>query len=91
MSFAFATTAWGAYPGHPVTDIQSGRGFVGNAFLFAHPQKSVVRGPFVARPTPAWFVTNRHAGSRHAQAPRLRGEALVGRSCPGSLAAAMRR
>jgi acyl-CoA reductase-like NAD-dependent aldehyde dehydrogenase len=58
MSFVFATTAWGAYPGHPATDIQSGSGVVGNAYLFAQPQKSVVRGPFVSRPEPAWFATN---------------------------------
>ena len=63
MSFAFATTVWGAYPGHPITDIQSGSGFVGNAYLFARPQKSVVRGPFVATPAPAWFATNAHAGA----------------------------
>lgn len=62
MSFAFSTTTWGAYPGHPVTDIQSGKGVVGNAMLFARPQKSVVRGPFVVRPDPAWFATNRNAG-----------------------------
>lgn len=62
MSFAFSTTVWGAYPGHPITDIQSGSGFVGNALLFAAPQKSVVRGPFVASPAPAWFATNANAG-----------------------------
>lgn len=62
MSFAFSTTAWGAYPGHSITDIQSGTGFVGNAFLFAQPQKSVVRGPFVANPAPAWFATSTNAG-----------------------------
>ena len=62
MSFALASTTWGAYPGHPITDIQSGCGFVGNAYLFATPQKSVVRGPFVAKPAPAWFATNRNAG-----------------------------
>jgi hypothetical protein len=62
MSFAFGSTVWGAYPGHTITDIQSGSGFVGNGYLFAHPQKSVVRGPFVARPAPAWFATNTNAG-----------------------------
>jgi acyl-CoA reductase-like NAD-dependent aldehyde dehydrogenase len=62
MSFAFSTTVWGAYPGHHITDIQSGSGFVGNAYLFASPQKSVVRGPFVASPAPAWFSTNSNAG-----------------------------
>jgi hypothetical protein len=62
MSFAFSTTVWGAYPGHLATDIQSGNGFVGNAYLFERPQKSVVRGPFVASPAPAWFATNANAG-----------------------------
>ena len=62
MSFAFATTVWGAYPGHAITDIQSGSGFVGNGYLFAQPQKSVVRGPFVAKPEPAWFATNSNGG-----------------------------
>ena len=62
LSFAFASTVWGAYPGHDITDIQSGTGFVGNAYLFARPQKSVVRGPFVTRPAPVWFATNRHGG-----------------------------
>jgi Aldehyde dehydrogenase family len=62
MSYALAATTWGAYPGHPSTDIQSGCGVVGNAYLFSRPQKSVVRGPFVAKPEPAWFATNRNAG-----------------------------
>jgi hypothetical protein len=62
FAFAFATTTWGAYPGHPITDIQSGSGFVGNGYLFARPQKSVVRGPFVSMPAPAWFATNANAG-----------------------------
>jgi hypothetical protein len=62
FSYAFATTVWGAYPGHPITDIQSGSGFVGNGYLFARPQKSVVRGPFVSTPAPVWFATNANAG-----------------------------
>ena len=62
MSFAFASTVWGAYPGHAITDIQSGSGFVGNSYLFAMPQKSVVRGPFITKPEPGWFATNRNAG-----------------------------
>ena len=60
LSFALGTTVWGAYPGHAVNDIQSGQGFVGNAYMFARPQKSVVRGPFVARPAPAWFATSKN-------------------------------
>jgi acyl-CoA reductase-like NAD-dependent aldehyde dehydrogenase len=90
MSFAFATTVWGAYPGHPVTDIQSGSGFVGNAYLFARPQKSVVRGPFRSTPEPAWFATTKHgsaimrqllafeAAPSWAKIPRLLRTALKG-------------
>ena len=57
LSFAMGSTAWGAYPGHPRTDIQSGTGVVGNSPMFDRPQKSVVRGPFRARPKPPWFAT----------------------------------
>jgi hypothetical protein len=63
MSFALGTTVWGAYPGHALNDIQSGRGFVGNAYMFERPQKSVVRGPFVVRPDPAWFATKRNGAA----------------------------
>jgi hypothetical protein len=57
LAFAIGTTTWGAFPGHPRTDIQSGSGVVGNAAMFDRPQKSVVRGPFRARPKPPWFAT----------------------------------
>lgn len=90
MSFALSTTVWGAYPGHPATDIQSGCGFVGNAFLFARPQKSVVRGPFVSTPAPAWFATNANAGV--VMRKLLAFEVKPSWSkIPGLLAAALRR
>jgi acyl-CoA reductase-like NAD-dependent aldehyde dehydrogenase len=90
MSFAFSTTVWGAYPGHGPTDIQSGRGFVGNAYLFTRPQKSVVRGPFVSSPEPAWFATNKNAGS--VMRKLLAFEVKPSwRKIPGLLAAAMKR
>ncbi len=57
LSYAMGSTTWGAYPGHPRTDIQSGTGVVGNALMFERPQKSVVRGPFRSRPKPSWFAT----------------------------------
>lgn len=53
--YAMVTPTWGAFPGHPLEDIQSGRGVVHNAYLFDHPQKSVVRAPFRINPKPAWF------------------------------------
>ena len=61
LVFALGTTTWGAYPGHPITDIQSGSGVVGNAYMFEGVQKSVVRGPFRASPKPAWFVTAKNS------------------------------
>jgi acyl-CoA reductase-like NAD-dependent aldehyde dehydrogenase len=88
LSFALATPTWGAYPGHPRNDIQSGCGFVGNAYLFDRPQKSVVRGPFVARPTPAWFATNANA---HTVAARVLDFAVrpSWRKVPGLVRAAL--
>ena len=89
LSFAFATTTWGAYPGHEATDIQSGRGIVGNAFLFARPQKSVVRGPFVASPPPAWFATNPHGSDVMRRLLRFEADPSWW-ALPGLLRAALR-
>ena len=63
MGIMTGSTPWGAYPGHQIGDIQSGVGWVGNSYMFARPQKSVVRGPFVAWPLPAWFATHRNGAS----------------------------
>lgn len=90
MSFAFATTVWGAYPGHPITDIQSGSGFVGNAYLFAHPQKSVVRGPFRSNPTPAWFATNTNGASIMKKLLSFEAKPSLFK-IPGLLAAALKK
>lgn len=61
VSFGLGATPWGASPGHTLADVGSGIGWVHNTRLFAHPQKSVVHGPFVPRPKPPWFVTHRNA------------------------------
>ena len=64
---------WGAFPGHPRNDIESGNGVVHNAFMFDAPQKTVAYGPFAPAPRallqgemhispkPLWFVTNKMA------------------------------
>jgi len=57
LVFALGTTTWGAYPGHLITDIQSGSGVVGNAYMLEGTQKSVVTGPFRSSPKPPWFAT----------------------------------
>jgi len=58
--FSFITTSatWGGYPGQPDTDIQSGRGVVGNTLMLPDPEKTVVSAPFRTRPTPVWFATH---------------------------------
>ena len=68
--FLVAQAAWGAYPGHERSDIQSGTGVVHNSYLFDKPQKTVAYGPFAPfprslllgethlSPKPLWFVTN---------------------------------
>jgi acyl-CoA reductase-like NAD-dependent aldehyde dehydrogenase len=75
LGFLLAHTPWGAFPGHPLNDIQSGKGFVHNGFLFDRPQRSIVRAPFrpfprgllhgsfAMLPRPPWFVTNRTAAT----------------------------
>ncbi|MCP4249463.1 MAG: aldehyde dehydrogenase [bacterium] len=63
MSYGLGSTPWGAFPGQPLNDFQSGRGFVHNTWLFDRPQKSVIDGPFRVVPKPAWFVTH-GAGDR---------------------------
>jgi hypothetical protein len=60
LIYGLVTPSWGAYPGHRAEDIQSGTGVVHNAFLFDHPEKSVVRAPFRIRPTPAWFSDHKN-------------------------------
>ena len=60
--FVLGTTTWGAFPGHPLSDIRSGTGVVHNMLMFGQPQKSVMRGPWRATPVPPWFVTRARAG-----------------------------
>lgn len=68
--FPLGVTPWGAYPGHTLDDIGSGIGFVHNARLIDHPQKTVVSAPFVPLPQPPFSVFHRRAGValRHSTA-----------------------
>jgi acyl-CoA reductase-like NAD-dependent aldehyde dehydrogenase len=59
MVFLLASTTWGAFPGNPLDNIQSGRGVVHNTYLFDRPQKTVLRAPFRIWPTPIWFADHK--------------------------------
>jgi aldehyde dehydrogenase (NAD(P)+) len=73
LGFLLTQTPWGAFPGHPLNDIQSGRGFVHNTLLFDRVERCVVYAPFwpyprnllhgsmTLLPRPPWFVTNKRA------------------------------
>ncbi|MFT7625443.1 MAG: hypothetical protein ACI9WU_004634, partial [Myxococcota bacterium] len=63
LAYAFVSPTWGAFPGHDLYDIRSGRGVVHNTYLFDRPQKSVVRGPFRVAPRPIWFVDHKQAAA----------------------------
>ncbi|MBZ0117907.1 MAG: aldehyde dehydrogenase family protein, partial [Sandaracinaceae bacterium] len=59
--YGLVSTTWGAFPGHPPEDIQSGNGVVHNTFLFDHPERSVVWAPFHQSPKPAYSAGHRTA------------------------------
>ena len=61
VAYALATPTWGAYPGHTLDHIVSGRGIVHNTGMFDRAERSVVRTPFVIWPPPVWFATHRSA------------------------------
>ncbi len=99
--FFAAQAAWGAFPGHTRTDIQSGTGVVHNSRLFGRPQRTVLYGPFApfprslllgethASPKPLWFVTNKTAETTAKRVTEFATDPKVGR-LPGLLASAVR-
>jgi len=58
MGFLMRCT-WGAFPGHPSHDIQSGQGVVNNPLMLPRVQKSVIRGPFRQWPKPPVMGSHR--------------------------------
>ncbi|MEV4414385.1 aldehyde dehydrogenase family protein [Catellatospora sp. NPDC049609] len=92
---------WGAFPGHPLDDIASGRGVVHNSLLLHRPERTVVYGPFrplprsvltgefSLTPKPPWFLTNRTAATTGR---RLTAFAAAPRwsALPGIFASALR-
>ena len=70
IGFGLVSTTWGAHPGHPVHEIQSGAGVVHNTYMFDRPQKTVLRGPFRPLLRPVWFANHRRM---HKVGPALFG------------------
>ncbi|NOX56220.1 MAG: hypothetical protein GXP27_17610 [Planctomycetes bacterium] len=55
--YGLASPPWGAEPGRPLNDVQSGRGWVHNAYLLNGVEKTVLEGPLTLLTTPIWFPT----------------------------------
>jgi aldehyde dehydrogenase (NAD(P)+) len=71
--FALGSAPWGGAPGSPLTDIQSGRGWVHNSFMIEDIEKCVARAPLTMFPKPLWFPGHRTAnevGQRLVQLER---------------------
>jgi aldehyde dehydrogenase (NAD(P)+) len=68
LAYASGTGPWGAYPGAPLNDVRSGRGFVHNTRMLERVEKLVVRGPPWSPIKLPYFPTHRTA---HVLARRL--------------------
>jgi acyl-CoA reductase-like NAD-dependent aldehyde dehydrogenase len=68
VGYGLVAPTWGGFPGHDIYNVQSGIGVVHNTLMFSRPQKSVIRAPFVIKPTPVWFVTHK---TGHELGPKL--------------------
>lgn len=75
--YGLGHTSWGAFPGHTLEDIQSGRGVVHNTFLFDHPERSVVYMPFRIKPTPPWFADHKNLKALGERLTRFEGDPSV--------------
>jgi hypothetical protein len=60
ISFILGTTPWGGYPGNPDNNIQSGKGFVNNAFMVESIEKTVITGPFLANHLDPFLLPGYH-------------------------------
>ncbi|GHK52536.1 hypothetical protein KPZU09_22720 [Klebsiella pneumoniae] len=54
MAFLLAPCPWGAFPGHTLDDIQSGRGKVHNSFMLEKTERTVIEAPFRPFPRSLW-------------------------------------
>jgi acyl-CoA reductase-like NAD-dependent aldehyde dehydrogenase len=91
LGFLLGSTPWGAYPGHSITDVQSGIGFVHNSMMLdeADIEKTVARGPFRMPVKPTWFATNKTAHKSGEMFARLMAKPTWGK-LPGLITTALR-
>jgi aldehyde dehydrogenase (NAD(P)+) len=66
--FGLGTTPWGGFPGQPLHDPRSGRGFVHNTWMLDGVEKAVMWSPGALPVKPTYFPTHR---TLHQLGPRL--------------------
>ena len=60
LGFIIPTMPWGGYPGNKDSNIQSGQGYVHNAYFFESPLKGVLYSKFkLPLIDPVWFTSNK--------------------------------
>jgi acyl-CoA reductase-like NAD-dependent aldehyde dehydrogenase len=59
VGYGTVSPPWGGHPSATLANIQSGLGWVHNTFMLGGIEKSIVRGPVVLAPKPAWYYDNR--------------------------------
>lgn len=57
--YGMVSPPWGGHPSATLANIQSGIGWVHNTYMIEGIEKSVMRGPLVVSPKPAWFFDNK--------------------------------
>ncbi len=89
LAYTSGTGPWGAYPGAPLRDIQSGRGFVHNTLMLEHVEKLVVRGPAWSPIKLPYFPSHRTAHVMGRRLAELETDGSWSR-VPGIVSAALR-
>ncbi len=88
-AFGLGTPPWGSFPGQPLSDVESGIGFVHNTLMLEDVEKTVLWHPAVHPIKPTYFPTHRTGArvSRGLIAVEGRHDWLA---LPGLVVAAMR-
>ncbi|MEE8395272.1 MAG: aldehyde dehydrogenase family protein [bacterium] len=70
IGYAVMSSPWGGWQGEGIglQDVQSGLGWVHNAYMLDKAQKTVFRAPSTTFPKPPWFASHRTA---HKLGPKL--------------------
>lgn len=58
LAYALMSLPWGGYPGQPLSNVQSGTGWVHNSLMLDSIEKGILMGPLRIIPRPIWLPTH---------------------------------